>query len=154
MFWWLWVRGTLKLLADVRNVSVPLLIRISAGFLSYLFTTQPLSRLENFITESHHRRSQPDVPSIRRGARIALGVFLIYVISVIFSVHGFYCRFATGPIPRGTLVNAPSSRLLYSTNQGQARGRFATGKLVGMISTNTSRVGSCTGYSTPRRLCR
>jgi len=42
VFWWLWAGGVLKLLADVGTVCVPLLIRVSAVFLSYLYTTHNL----------------------------------------------------------------------------------------------------------------
>jgi len=102
--------------------------------------------LTNFATESYYKRGQPDAPSIWRGAGLALGVFLIQAISVILNVHGFYRGFTTGLILRGALINALFSRSLRLTNQARARGGFTTGKLVGMISTDVSRIDFCMGY--------
>jgi len=42
VFWWLWVGGALKLLADIGTVCAPLLIRVSTVLPSYLHATNPL----------------------------------------------------------------------------------------------------------------
>ena len=147
IFWWLWIGGALKLLADVGTVCVPLLIRVSIEFPPYLLTLISLVKaLTNFVTESYEKRGQPDAPSTRRGVGLALGLFLIQLASVVLNVHGFYRGFTTGLILRGALINALFSRSLRLTNQARARGGFTTGKLVGMISTDVSRVDFCMGY--------
>jgi len=102
--------------------------------------------LTNYATESYRRRGQPDAPSIGHGVGLALGVFLIQAVSVILNVHGFYRGFTTGVILRGALINALFSRSLRLTNQARTRGGFTTGKLVGMISTDVSRIDFCMGY--------
>ena len=73
VFWWLWVGGVLKLLADVGTVCVPLLIRVSAVSLSYLLTAHRLlrllqtllrSRTTNVVSLMHPRFSAvSDLPS-------------------------------------------------------------------------------------------
>jgi len=73
-------------------------------------------------------------------------VFLIQAFSVILNVHGFYRGFTTGLILRGALINVLFSRSLRLTNQARTRGGFTTGKLVGMISTDVSRIDFCMGY--------
>ena len=42
VFWWLWVGGALKLLADIGTVCVPLLIRVSDMIPSYSQANDPL----------------------------------------------------------------------------------------------------------------
>ena len=105
-----------------------------------------MKALTNYATESYHRRGQPDAPSVGRGVGLVFGVFLIQVVSVILNVHGFYRGFTTGLILRGALINALFSRSLRLTNQARTKGGFTTGKLVGMISTDVSRIDFCMGY--------
>ena len=52
VFWWLWVGGALKLLADIGTVCVPLLVRVSAAALSCYLTTHPLLRLSQTLLRS------------------------------------------------------------------------------------------------------
>lgn len=73
-------------------------------------------------------------------------MFLIQAVSVILNVHGFYRGFTTGLTLRGALINVLFSRSLRLTNQARARGGFTTGKLVGMISTDVSRIDFCMAY--------
>lgn len=73
-------------------------------------------------------------------------MFLIQAVSVILNAHGFYRGFTTGLILRGALINVLFSRSLRLTNQARARGGFTTGKLVGMISTDVSRIDFCMAY--------
>ncbi|KAI0040096.1 ABC transporter [Auriscalpium vulgare] len=127
--WWFWSAGVMKVTGDTAQVMSPLLVK----------------HILNFATESYiaHRTGQT-APGIGRGIGLAIGLFLLQMISSLSQHHFFYRSMSSGVLLRGGLITAIYTRSLRLTTR--ARAQLSTGKLVNHISTDVSRIDFCCGY--------
>ncbi|QRV97503.1 ABC transporter transmembrane region [Ceratobasidium sp. AG-Ba] len=128
--WWFWSGGICMLISNVAQICSPLLVKeiIKFGQLSY----------------ATHRAGQPS-PPIGKGVGLAVGLFLLQVLSALCVHQGFYRSASTGALLRTGLIAAIYSRATQLTSR--ARSTLTNGKLVNHISTDVSRIDFATSFA-------
>ncbi|KAG8707593.1 hypothetical protein FRC11_007314, partial [Ceratobasidium sp. 423] len=128
--WWFWSGGICVLISGVAQVCSPLLVKaiIRFGQESY----------------AKHHAGIP-VPPIGRGVGLAIGLFLLQLVSALSIHHGFYRSASTGVLLRTGLITAIYSRSTQLTSR--ARSTLTNGKLVNHISTDVSRIDFATSFA-------
>ncbi|KAG8702705.1 hypothetical protein FRC09_004597 [Ceratobasidium sp. 395] len=128
--WWFWSGGICVLISNVAQICSPLLVKeiIKFGQLSY----------------ATHRAGQPS-PHIGKGVGLAIGLFLLQLLSALAIHHGFYRGASTGVLLRTGLISAIYSRATQLTSR--SRSTLTNGKLVNHISTDVSRIDFATSFA-------
>ncbi|CUA69652.1 ABC transporter C family member 12 [Rhizoctonia solani] len=128
--WWFWSGGILMLVSNVAQICSPLLVKaiIKFGQESY----------------AKHHAGIP-APPIGQGVGLAIGLFLLQLVSALTGQHAFYRSTSTGVLLRTGLIAAIYSRATQLTSR--ARSTLTNGKLVNHISTDVSRIDFATSYS-------
>ncbi|KAJ1301602.1 hypothetical protein OPQ81_008850 [Rhizoctonia solani] len=128
--WWFWTGGLCVLISNVAQICSPLLVKaiIRFGQESY----------------AKHRAGIP-APPIGRGVGLAIGLFLLQLVSALGIQHGFYRSASTGVLLRTGLIAAIYSRATQLTSR--ARSTLTNGKLVNHISTDVSRIDFATSFA-------
>ncbi|EUC66120.1 ABC transporter protein YOR1, putative [Rhizoctonia solani AG-3 Rhs1AP] len=131
IFWWFWIGGLYKGLADAGLICSPLLVKA----------------LINFASESYaaHLAGTP-APSIGKGLGLAFGLLALQWLIMFLNVHAFHRSFTTGVLLRTALITSVFSRALSLTSRARTVGGMTAGKFVGLISTDISRIDYCSGY--------
>ncbi|CAE6419804.1 unnamed protein product [Rhizoctonia solani] len=131
IFWWFWIGGLYKGLADAGLICSPLLVKA----------------LINFASESYaaHLAGTP-APSIGKGLGLAFGLLALQWLIMFLNVHAFHRSFTTGVLLRTALITSVFSRALSLTSRARTLGGMTAGKFVSLISTDVSRIDYCTGY--------
>ncbi|CCO28288.1 Oligomycin resistance ATP-dependent permease YOR1 [Rhizoctonia solani AG-1 IB] len=128
--WWFWTGGLCVLISNVAQICSPLLVKaiIRFGQESY----------------AKHRAGIP-APPIGQGVGLAIGLFLLQIVSAFSIQHGFYRSASTGVLLRTGLITAIYSRATQLTSR--ARSTLTNGKLVNHISTDVSRIDFATSFA-------
>ncbi|CAE6453958.1 unnamed protein product, partial [Rhizoctonia solani] len=128
--WWFWTGGLCVLISGVAQICSPLLVKaiIRFGQESY----------------AKHRAGIP-APPIGKGVGLAIGLFLLQLVSAMAIQHGFYRSASTGVLLRTGLISAIYSRATQLTSR--ARSTLTNGKLVNHISTDVSRIDFATSFA-------
>ncbi|CAE6463976.1 hypothetical protein ACGC1H_006664 [Rhizoctonia solani] len=128
--WWFWTGGLCVLISGVAQICSPLLVKaiIRFGQESY----------------AKHRAGIP-APPIGKGVGLAIGLFLLQLVSAMSIQHGFYRSASTGVLLRTGLISAIYSRATQLTSR--ARSTLTNGKLVNHISTDVSRIDFATSFA-------
>ncbi|KAF8667685.1 ABC transporter [Rhizoctonia solani] len=128
--WWFWTGGLCVLISNVAQICSPLLVKaiIQFGQESY----------------AKHRVGVP-APPIGKGVGLAIGLFLLQIVSALSIHHGFYRSASTGVLLRTGLITAIYSRATQLTSR--ARSTLTNGKLVNHISTDVSRIDFATSFA-------
>lgn len=131
VFWWFWIGGLYKGLADTGSICSPLLVKA----------------LINFASQSYaaHLDGTP-APSIGKGLGLAFGLLALQWLIMLLNVHAFHRSFTTGVLLRTALITSVFSRALSLTSRARTMGGMTAGKFVGLISTDVSRIDYCAGY--------
>ncbi|GJE88588.1 ABC transporter C family protein [Phanerochaete sordida] len=121
-----WIGGCFKVFGDTSQLMGPLLVKA----------------IINFSKERAAAKAAGEpIPSMGRGAGMAIGLFLLTV-SASVSQHQFFWRsMLTGLLARAALIASIYKRGVNLT--GKARTNFPNSALVNHISTDVSRVDSC-----------
>ncbi|KAK4687016.1 hypothetical protein P7C73_g3094, partial [Tremellales sp. Uapishka_1] len=126
-----WLAGCIKIVGDTAGVTSPLVLRQLIAWSNEWQIAQQTNGLTPY-------------PSMGRGAGLAIGLFLMLVVSSI-SLHHFFVRsMGTGVLSRSALISAIYDRSLRLTTK--ARGQLPNGKIVNHISTDTSRIDFAAGF--------
>ncbi|ELU39833.1 canalicular multispecific organic anion transporter 1 [Rhizoctonia solani AG-1 IA] len=130
--WWFWTGGLCVLISNVAQICSPLLVKTKA--------------IIQFGQESYakHRVGVP-APPIGKGVGLAIGLFLLQIVSALSIHHGFYRSASTGVLLRTGLITAIYSRATQLTSR--ARSTLTNGKLVNHISTDVSRIDFATSFA-------
>ncbi|KAG8714199.1 hypothetical protein FRC09_017893 [Ceratobasidium sp. 395] len=131
VFWWFWVGGFYKGLADAGTICSPLVVKALINFASRSYNA--------------HRSGEP-IPSIGEGLGLAFGLLLLQWVIMLLNVHSFHRSFTTGVLLRTALITSVFSRALSMTSRARTTGGMTVGKFVGLISTDVSRIDYCSGY--------
>ncbi|KAH7334391.1 ABC transporter [Rhizoctonia solani] len=128
--WWFWTGGVFVLISNVAQICSPLLVKaiIRFGQESY----------------AKHRAGVP-APPIGQGVGLAIGLFLLQLVSAMSMQHGFYRSASTGVLLRTGLITSIYSRATQLTSR--ARSTLTNGKLVNHISTDVSRIDFATSFA-------
>ncbi|KAG9092782.1 hypothetical protein FRC06_011800 [Ceratobasidium sp. 370] len=128
--WWFWSGGVCVLLSSVAQICSPLLVKeiIKFGQLSY----------------ATHQAGEPS-PHIGKGVGLAIGLFLLQLLSALCIHQGFYRSASTGVLLRTGLITAIYSRATQLTSR--SRSTLTNGKLVNHISTDVSRIDFATSFA-------
>ncbi|TBU24051.1 ABC transporter [Dichomitus squalens] len=129
--WWFWTGGLLKLIADVSQVTSPLLVKAIINFATESYTAFKLGHGD-------------EAPPIGKGIGLAIGLFAIQLLSSLCTHHFFYRAASTGVLLRGGLITAIYDRSLKLS--ARARTTLTNGKLVNHISTDVSRIDFCCSF--------
>nr|CAD98883.1 ABC protein [Phanerodontia chrysosporium] len=121
-----WIGGCFKVFGDTAQLMGPLLVKA----------------IINFSKERAAAKAAGEhVPSMARGAGMAIGLFCLTVAASV-SQHQFFWRsMTTGLLARAALIASIYKRGVNLT--GKARTNFPNSALVNHISTDVSRVDSC-----------
>ncbi|ELU43847.1 multidrug resistance-associated ABC transporter [Rhizoctonia solani AG-1 IA] len=131
IFWWFWIGGLYKGLADAGTICSPLLVKA----------------LINFASQSYAAHSEGTAaPSIGKGLGLAFGLLALQWLIMLLNVHAFHRSFTTGVLLRTALITSVFSRALSLTSRARTMGGMTAGKFVGLISTDVSRIDYCAGY--------
>ncbi|CEH19612.1 abc transporter [Ceraceosorus bombacis] len=120
---WFWVGGAFKFLGDMALITSPLLVR---AIIDTLGNQSPQAQ--------------------RDGFGLAIGLFLLLVVSVFGNVHGFYRSYSTGIALRGALIHVIFRRATQLSEKARVRDSLGTGKLMSLVSADVSRIDFCCGY--------
>ncbi|KAI6025090.1 hypothetical protein PISMIDRAFT_27312 [Pisolithus microcarpus 441] len=127
--WFFWSGGVLKVIADIAQVTSPLVVKSIITFVANSYT-------------SHSIGQRP--PSVGFGIGLAFVLLVLQLISSWCMNHFFYRSMASGVLLRGGLITAIYSRSLNLTSRSRAT--LSNGRLVNHISTDVSRIDYCMGY--------
>ncbi|CAE7200833.1 unnamed protein product [Rhizoctonia solani] len=131
VFWWFWIGGLYKGLADTGTICSPLLVKA----------------LINFASQSYAAHmAGTSAPSIGKGLGLAFGLLALQWLIMLLNVHAFHRSFTTGVLLRTALITSVFSRALSLTSRARTVGGMTAGKFVGLISTDVSRIDYCAGY--------
>ncbi|CAE6433942.1 unnamed protein product [Rhizoctonia solani] len=131
IFWWFWIGGLYKGLADAGTICSPLLVKA----------------LINFASQSYAAHlAGAAAPSIGKGLGLAFGLLALQWLIMLLNVHAFHRSFTTGVLLRTALITSVFSRALSLTSRARTMGGMTAGKFVGLISTDVSRIDYCAGY--------
>ncbi|KDN49338.1 hypothetical protein RSAG8_02040, partial [Rhizoctonia solani AG-8 WAC10335] len=131
VFWWFWIGGLYKGLADAGMICSPLLVKA----------------LINFASQSYAAHlAGTSTPSIGKGLGLAFGLLALQWLIMLLNVHAFHRSFTTGVLLRTALITSVFSRALSLTSRARTVGGMTAGKFVGLISTDVSRIDYCAGY--------
>ncbi|KAF8322189.1 hypothetical protein DL93DRAFT_2051237 [Clavulina sp. PMI_390] len=127
--WFFWPGGLLKIVADISQITSPLVIKA----------------LIKFSTEAYvaNKLGQPG-PSVGRGVGLAFTLLIMQEIASFCLNHAFHRSLCTGVLVRAGLITAIYSKSLRFT--GRSRHKIPSGKLVNHISTDVSRIDFCMGF--------
>ncbi|CUA72234.1 hypothetical protein RSOLAG22IIIB_00899 [Rhizoctonia solani] len=131
VFWWFWIGGLYKGLADAGMICSPLLVKALINFASQSYTA--------------HLTGTP-APSIGKGLGLAFGLLALQWLIMLLNVHAFHRSFTTGVLLRTALITSVFSQALSLTSRARTVGGMTAGKFVGLISTDVSRIDYCCGY--------
>lgn len=120
---WFWIGGLMKLVGDLSIITSPLLVRAIIDSL-------------DDTTSSYQQK---------RGFGLAVGLFLLLVLSVFGNVHGFYRSYSSGIILRGALIHVIYLRATKLSERARTTG-LGVGKLMSLVSADVSRIDFCCGY--------
>ncbi|KAM6504236.1 ABC transporter [Amanita muscaria] len=123
--WWFWSAGIFKVIADVGQVTSPLVVKA----------------IITFASDSYY--GVGSVPPIGKGLGLVFGLLGMQVAVSLGMNHFIYRSTSTGVLLRGGLITAIYSRSLRLTSR--ARSTLTNGKLVNHISTDVSRIDFCAG---------
>ncbi|PVG03230.1 P-loop containing nucleoside triphosphate hydrolase protein [Serendipita vermifera] len=126
VFWWFWIGGILKLVADVGQMTSPLLVKEIIKFAQKSYA-------------AHLRGTQ--APPLGQGVGLAFALFFLQVFSSWGLHHSFYRGSTTGVLLRGGLISAIFNRSLQLTSR--SRTNLSNGRLINHISTDVSRIDFC-----------
>ncbi|KAH8100094.1 P-loop containing nucleoside triphosphate hydrolase protein [Cristinia sonorae] len=129
--YWFWSGGILKLVGDVAGILTPVLVKALITFANKSYGAHMAGRNE-------------DAPPIGQGIGMAIGLFLLQMLSSLCNHHFFYRSTTAGVLLRGGLITAIYDRSLHLTTR--ARTTLTNGKLVNHISTDVSRIDFCAGF--------
>lgn len=127
--WFFWSGGVLKVIADIAQVTSPLVVKSIITFVTNSYT-------------SHSIGQRP--PSVGFGIGLTFVLLVLQLISSWCMNHFFYRSMASGVLLRGGLITAIYSRSLNLTSRSRAT--LSNGRLVNHISTDVSRIDYCMGY--------
>lgn len=125
--WDFWTAGLFKVVADVAQISLPLLMK----------------QLIYFVQDAHYaRQGVPGYtdPHVGKGVGLAIG---LYLLQITFSIctHQMFARGAmVGVLARGTLIAAIYRRGLALTGKARTQGGLSNAKLLAFISAEVSRI--------------
>ncbi|QRW14685.1 ABC transporter transmembrane region [Ceratobasidium sp. AG-Ba] len=131
VFWWFWIGGLFKGLADAGTICSPLMVKAIINFASRSYNA--------------HRAGEP-TPPIGQGLGLAFGLLALQWLVMLLNVHSFHRSFTTGVLLRTALITSVFSRALALTSRARTMGGMTVGKFVGLISTDVSRIDYCAGY--------
>ncbi|CAE7132182.1 unnamed protein product, partial [Rhizoctonia solani] len=139
--WWFWTGGLCVLISGVAQICSPLLVKAIIRFVQESYS-------------KHHAGIA--APPIGEGVGLAIGLFLLQLVSALSIHHGFYRSASTGVLLRTGLITAIYSRATRLTSR--ARSTLTNGKLVNHISTDVSRIDFATSFahmawSAPVQMC-
>ncbi|CAE6465597.1 unnamed protein product [Rhizoctonia solani] len=128
--WWFWTGGVCVLIWNVSQICSPLLVKA----------------IIKFGQESYAKHSAGiPAPPIGQGVGLAIGLFLLQLVSAVSIQHGFYRSASTGVLLRTGLITGIYSRATQLTSR--ARSTLTNGKLVNHISTDVSRIDFATSFA-------
>ncbi|KAJ1310438.1 hypothetical protein OPQ81_007171 [Rhizoctonia solani] len=131
VFWWFWIGGFYKGLADAGTICSPMLVKA----------------LINFASQSYAAHlAGSSAPSIGKGLGLAFGLLALQWLIMFLNVHAFHRSFTTGVLLRTALITSIFSRALSLTSRARTIGGMTAGKFVGLISADVSRIDYCAGY--------
>lgn len=126
VLWWFWSGGILKLIGDIAQLTSPLLVKEIIKFAQRSYS-------------AHLTGAKP--PNIGQGIGICFALFIQQTISSWGLHHSFYRGSTTGVLIRGGLIAALFDRSMQLTSR--ARITVPSGRLIGLISTDISRIDFC-----------
>ncbi|KZV93776.1 ABC transporter [Exidia glandulosa HHB12029] len=128
--WFFWSGGILKVIADISQVTSPLLVKAIINFASQSYF-------------AHQSGGTP--PGIGKGIGLSFGLLFLQLFSSLCTHHFFYRGAGTGVLLRGGLITAIYERSLKLS--ARARLTLTTGRLVNHISTDVSRIDFACGFA-------
>ena len=126
-----WMGAVIKICGDALQATTPLLIKA----------------ILLWVTQSNAARADPTgatpYPLVGNAVGMAIGLFLMLLVSSLCLHHSFVRGMECGVLIRGSLISSIYDRALRLTQK--SRGQIPNGKLVNHISTDTSRIDFASG---------
>jgi hypothetical protein len=125
VFWWFWLGGLFRLLADVGTITSPLLVKAIIQFATKSTTTT-------------------DPPPIGEGIGMALGLLALNIVVLVLNAQSHYRTYTTGILLRGALIHTLFSHVMDIAPH--ERSKATTGKITSLVSADISRIDFACGY--------
>lgn len=130
-YWTFWTAGFMKLLGDTILTLSSIVIR----------------HLIQFVGEAYYAARDPSLPRphVGKGVGLAIGLFLMQVVSSLLTHHFFYQSMLTGALSRSSLIACIYQKSLTLSNK--SRLSYTNGKITNLMSTDTFRIDFAAGYA-------